>query len=295
MMRRVSTRPPALRPGVRRPVVQRGADDRAFGARLGERAAGGRRWRDAAAAEHAPADRSGRRARVPSTSGPPSMPSRPTSVYSTRRTPASDQRSTERYDVQIGDGSASRAWRRDRRARRRRRSGARRRARHPVRQRCRAARPRPCRRRRASAPCVEQRAGGVERADAAADLDRDVSRLASSAGDRVGVAPHAVARAVEVDDVQSLGALGLPVAGHLSGIVAVRRLAGKVALDQLDAPPAADVNRRNRLEDACHLCAKPAMRPKLRYSLRPRSALFSGWNWVATTLSRATIAAKSTP
>jgi hypothetical protein len=41
--------------------------------------------------------------------------------------------------------------------------------------------------------------------------------------------------------------------------------------------------------------ARAAMRPKFLYSRRPRSALFSGWNCVASTLSRATMAAKSIP
>ena len=100
-------------------------------------------------------------------------------------------------------------------------------------------------------PLIEQRPSRVHRSNPSAHLDGDVDRREESR-DGAGVAPHAVARAVEIDHVQALSALGLPVAGHFGGIFAVRRLPGEIALNQLDAPPGADINRRNGLE-ACHV------------------------------------------
>src|SRR5262249_53938425 len=115
------------------------------------------------------------------------------------------------------------------------------------------------------------------------------------------------------DDVQTPRSLTRPALCHRDRVVAVRRLGSEVALQEPDAAAAAQVDRRDhreashqrsrrrRAHDANALqagapagrAAPRGARTKLRSRARPACWLFSGWNCVAKTLSRATAAVNS--
>ena len=95
-------------------------------------------------------------------------------------------------------------------------------------------------------PEVDPGAAGGERrlqrgvvADAPAHLDLHVE-LADDAREQLAVGA-AAERGVEVDEVDPLGAVGLPLAGRLER-VAVGRLGAGLALDEADGLPVGDVD-----------------------------------------------------
>ena len=99
-------------------------------------------------------------------------------------------------------------------------------------------------------------------------------------------------RAVEIDDVQRARAGGDERAGARDRIVVVLRFARGVAALEAHASAAAQIDRRDEQQRRASGARAPgncrAARPPVRW-------LFSGWNCVAITLSRATIAAKRPP
>ncbi len=137
---------------------------------------------------------------------------------------------------------------------------------------------------------VEPRPHVVPRADAAAGLHRHVDRGADRA--QRGLVLAGAERAVEVDHVQRAraGRDEGARAGDRVGVVA--RLARRVAALEPHGVAAAQVDRGVERERALH---RAAMRRKLSSSRAPVVRLFSGWNCVAMTLSRATTAAKRSP
>ena len=101
------------------------------------------------------------------------------------------------------------------------------------------------------------------------------------------------ARRVEVDDVQRLGALVLPVARQLHGVVAEDGDVVEVAAAQADRLAGLDVDGGEHDHEV------PASRWTLATnsasSASPTLELFSGWNCTAQTLSRATAATTGPP
>ena len=141
---------------------------------------------------------------------------------------------------------------------------------------------------------VEGGARGVEGAYAAAELHGHGGGGGGDGPDGGQVRGRAALGAVQVDDVES-GRAGLdPAGGDLGGGVRVHGLAGVVALVEADASAAAQVYRGDDFHDAYSTWFL-ASATKLRYSLRPTSPLFSGWNWMANTLRQAAALQKSTP
>ena len=104
--------------------------------------------------------------------------------------------------------------------------------------------------------------GGLQHAQAAAHLDRDLDRL-----DHLGHGVElrlAVDGGVEVHDVQASGAFRFPAAGHLDGIAAVDLLLLELALLEADHLAAADVDGGN--DD--HAAPPPPRRARARTSAR---------------------------
>ena len=93
-------------------------------------------------------------------------------------------------------------------------------------------------------PQRQDRPGALDRADAAADLDRDRQLGAQR---RYGIAIHrrTAHRAVEIDDVQIACAFVRPAATHRNRIVAVDGLRSHVAAQQADTSSALQVDCRN--------------------------------------------------
>ena len=82
----------------------------------------------------------------------------------------------------------------------------------------------------------------VERADAAAELHRDVD-LVEDAFERLEVIGVVLAeRRVEVDDVQHLRALVVPPFGDLDGVFGIDGFGGGLPLREPDTAPAAQIN-----------------------------------------------------
>ena len=143
-----------------------------------------------------------------------------------------------------------------------------------------------------AAPAASTPSSAAVVAQAAADLDRAL--------DRGGDPPHRleVARlprpgAVEVDDVQVLGALPGPAQRRVDRVGVVGRLALVVALHQPHRGAAADVDRR--VEDHAAAGALAQTPAKLESSRSPAALDFSGWNWTPKTLSRSAAQAKRSP
>ena len=119
------------------------------------------------------------------------------------------------------------------------------------------------------------------------------------------------ARRVEIDDVDRLGALRLPVPGKLHGVVGEHGDVVEVAAPQayrlavLDVDGREDDHQRPSLgglgrgrSPPSPVAAGPAPRAaatKFPSSPRPAAELFSGWNCTAQTLSRATAATTGPP
>ena len=74
-------------------------------------------------------------------------------------------------------------------------------------------------------------------------------------------------------------------AGDLDGIVAVHRRPAVVALGQAHDLTAAEVDRRVQVDHHQPAMVPATRRTKLPRRARPHAADFSGWNWVAKTLS----------
>ena len=130
-------------------------------------------------------------------------------------------------------------------------------------------------------PGVGQRRGGVDRAHAATCLH--LRPTAHGADDRchdVTVHRFAGASCVEVDDVQPRRGLRAERLGHGDGIVAVHRLLGVVTLGEPHDLAVAEVDRRVERGQAATASAVT----KLPSRPRPAAADFSGWNCVAKTL-----------
>ena len=124
----------------------------------------------------------------------------------------------------------------------------------------------------------------VEIAQTAPDLNRDIDRGTDRGDDRT-VRPGPSGGPVQIDHVQTRATLGRPALRHGDRIIAIGRLCVEVPLQKSNALPAAQIDRRNHLEMP-H--PDTTFRTKLRSIRIPTSWLFSGWNWVAKRLSRAT-------
>ena len=90
-------------------------------------------------------------------------------------------------------------------------------------------------------PALEIALDGLEGADAAADLAGNGDG-AGDGNDDLLVERAAFAGAVEVDEVESRRAFGLPATGHGDGVVGEDGFAGVVALVEADAAAVADVD-----------------------------------------------------
>ena len=93
--------------------------------------------------------------------------------------------------------------------------------------------------------------------------------------------------AVEVDEVEPRETLTLEIERLRRRIVVEHGGLGHVALDEADAAPFLQVDR-GKQDHGRHL-------RKLVMRASPRVWLFSGWNWVPTTLSRPTMAVTVPP
>ena len=120
----------------------------------------------------------------------------------------------------------------------------------------------------------EHRLDVLRLAEATADLYLDVDRLADPL-DVLDVHRRALARAVEVDDVERPRALVDPAPSGLARVGVERGLALVVALDQPHRAPVADVDRR--VEDHT---ATTGLQTAAKFASRRRPAAldFSGWN-----------------
>ena len=141
-------------------------------------------------------------------------------------------------------------------------------------------------------PTPAMNASAFWRADAAAVLHGDVERLDDALDDRE-VGELAGARRVEVDDVQRLGALVLPVARQLHGVVAEDGDVVEVAAAQAHRLAALDVDGGEHDHEVPASRWTVATNPAS--SASPTLELFSGWNCTAQTLSRATAATTGPP
>ena len=117
--------------------------------------------------------------------------------------------------------------------------------------------------------------------------DGDVQRLDDAFHDRE-VRQLAGARRVEVDDVQRLGALVLPVARQLHRVVAEHGDVVEVTATQAHRLAGLDVDGGEHDHEVPASRWTLATNPASRAS--PTLELFSGWNCTAQTLSRATAA-----
>ena len=88
-------------------------------------------------------------------------------------------------------------------------------------------------------------------------------------------------RAVEIDDVDAIGAGGDKLGDQRRGIVAVHGGALTVAFQQPDHAASEQIDSGVDVHDAL---------TKLAKSRKPAAWLFSGWNWHAKRLSRRTAA-----
>ena len=148
---------------------------------------------------------------------------------------------------------------------------------------------------------VEVALDGVQIAQAAAELHRDA--IADRPDD--GLHRRLVDRlagegAVQVDQVQAPGAGREPALGHCRRVFAEGGGDLHVTLLEAHAVTVLEVDRGYQQHgrqgrERSWLRNQGFQRRKLRYSVRPSSALFSGWNWVAKMLSRATAEVKRTP
>ena len=139
------------------------------------------------------------------------------------------------------------------------------------------------------APAASARADRRDRAQAAAELDRHLE-LRGDPLDVVQVDRLALARAVEVDDVQEARARLHERARGLERVVGVDGLLVEVALAQPHRLAVADVHRRQ--ED--HL---PAARAPTKFfsSRSPSGPDFSGCDWSPYTGARSTTLTNSVP
>jgi len=87
----------------------------------------------------------------------------------------------------------------------------------------------------------EERPSRLQVADAAADLAGH-ARRGDDPRDEVELDRMAGDRTVEVDEMESLGPLGDPVAGHLLWVTAIRSLPPEIALAQSDHPAPTEVD-----------------------------------------------------
>ena len=163
---------------------------------------------------------------------------------------------------------------------------------------------------------------GVEVADAAAQLHRNLvdavllGELLHHLQNRLDgglVLRLAGEGAVQVDQVQAAGALLEPVQGHVGRVVGENGGEFHIALFEANAVTVFEVDGRNEQHGRCNgleVQDRVGMRfndaataaknqgfqwTKFLYSCRPTLALFSGWNWVAKMLSRATALQNGAP
>ena len=122
----------------------------------------------------------------------------------------------------------------------------------------------------------EQCGKPILRADASADLQRE-SGQGSETRDQVPVRRRAVARAVEIDDVQSSDALGLVSAREFQRVAWVVRLGVETSLQQTHAAPASQINGGDQLH---------AGRAR-KFASRRRPALAERSGWTPLDLARA--------
>src|SRR5213078_4547894 len=113
---------------------------------------------------------------------------------------------------------------------------------------------------------AEHRVDRVGVTQAATGLNRHAA-LGCDSPHRLEVDRPALARAVEVDDMEEAGALPDPAAGGLEGVGVVAGLALEVALDQPHRPAAADVDRR--VEDHAAVATAAQTLEKFESSRRP--------------------------
>ncbi len=123
-------------------------------------------------------------------------------------------------------------------------------------------------------------------ADAAAELNRDRNAV-EHALDRLQVHGGARERTVEIDDMHPFEARILEAARHRRRVGAVDGRLIHVALLQPDDLALFEIDGGIK-DHGVHLI-------KLRIRVSPRVWLFSGWNWVPATLSRATMAVTGPP
>src|SRR5262249_53849084 len=121
-------------------------------------------------------------------------------------------------------------------------------------------------------------------AQPAADLDRD-RRRGDDRGDQRELARLAE-RAVEIDDVQPIGAAARELADQLDRPIVEHRGALALALLETNRAAGEQVDRREQLH---------ARSTKLRRICSPTDWLFSGWNWQAKMLSRRIAAVSRMP
>ena len=125
---------------------------------------------------------------------------------------------------------------------------------------------------------------GVAVAQAAADLDGD-RRGRDELGEQ-GELARLAERAVEIDDVEAVGAIPRELGDELDRAVVEHGGAVALALLEPDGAAAEQIDRREELH---------ARSTKLRKIRSPTAWLFSGWNWHAKTLSFRTAAVSRTP
>src|SRR6185312_4818820 len=133
----------------------------------------------------------------------------------------------------------------------------------------------------------------LDRAQPAAELDGH-AELPRDPLQMLQVRGSAVARAVEIDDVQPAGTALDPRARRGQRLGVVDRLLREVALREPHGLAAADVD--GRVEDHA-ATARSRSHVALKLASRRRPALedFSGWNCTPKTFSRATAVAKRSP
>ena len=118
-------------------------------------------------------------------------------------------------------------------------------------------------------------------ADAPSDLEWDANRPCDTV-DEPELGWPAPLGAVEVDDVDRLSPLALPISRPLDGIGIILLDPSEIPLLETHASPAAQVDGRI---DGKVGQADPAQARKFSYNFRPALLLFSGWNWTATRFS----------
>src|SRR3569623_285709 len=143
-------------------------------------------------------------------------------------------------------------------------------------------------------PQIEPALAVRDGAYAAAHLDLGRGRADDLADGVVVVLRAAAEGGVQIDDVDARGAGGREARGDLPRAVRVDGGAGAVALAQADGLAAQKIDC-GKYQHGARLI--PPLQPAMKAdsSAAPASWLFSGWNWQAKTLSRATAEQKVSP